>query len=334
MIESREDAALKPVLKELVRDLLLQATGLAPAVLHDEAPFHEIGLTSLAILNFNERIQPVFPGLNKTLLFDCRHLGDVVEHLLREHPEACARYLQQQHPTQQEPPAAPWPHLAPLALRRPDSDVLDIAIVGLHGRFPDADNLDQLWQNLLHGLDSISEIPGERWPLEGFFQAGADARDNGLSYAKWGGFLNDIERFDAQFFGIPPREAACLDPQERLFLQCAWHVLEDSGHLGERSRVLRHANGSLDIGVFVGITSNTWPLLGPALWQTGHTAIPSGLPWSVANRVSWALDLCGPSLAVDTACSSSLTALHLAIESLRKAPGAALNASIILLLSL
>jgi acyl transferase domain-containing protein/aryl carrier-like protein len=324
MIQSREEAALKPVLKELVRNLLLQATELAPAALHDEAPFHEIGLTSLAILNFNERIQPVFPGLNKTLLFDCRHLGDVVEHLLREHPEACNRYLQQQYPTQQEPPAAPdnaiapWPHLAPLALRRPDSDALDIAIVGLHGRFPDADNLDRLWQNLLQGLDSISEIPGERWPLEGFFQPDADARANGLSYAKWGGFLKDIERFDAQFFGISPREAACLDPQERLFLQCAWHALEDSGHLGERSRVLRHANGSLDIGVFVGITSNTWPLLGPTLWQAGQTEIPSGLPWSVANRVSWALDLCGPSLAVDTACSSSLTALHLAIESLRK----------------
>lgn len=99
MIQSREDAALKPVLKELVRDLLLQATGLAPASLHDEAPFHEIGLPPLAILDFNERIQPVFPGLNKTLLFDCRHLGGVVEHLLREHPEACNRYLQLQHPT-------------------------------------------------------------------------------------------------------------------------------------------------------------------------------------------------------------------------------------------
>ncbi|WP_460087150.1 acyl carrier protein [Pseudomonas sp. H1_B04] len=139
MIQSREDAALKPVLKELVRDLLLQATGLAPASLHDEAPFHEIGLTSLAILNFNERIQPGFPGLNKTLLFDCRHLGDVVEHLLCEHPEACNRYLQLQHPMQQETPAvpdtatAPWPQLASLALRRPDSDDLDIAIVGLHG---------------------------------------------------------------------------------------------------------------------------------------------------------------------------------------------------------
>ncbi|WP_420235491.1 beta-ketoacyl synthase N-terminal-like domain-containing protein [Pseudomonas sp. ABY48] len=63
---------------------------------------------------------------------------------------------------------SPWPRLAPFALRRPDSDALDIAIVGLHGRFPDADNLGRLWQNLLQGLDSISEIPGERWPPEGF----------------------------------------------------------------------------------------------------------------------------------------------------------------------
>jgi polyketide synthase PksL len=153
---------------------------------------------------------------------------------------------------------------------------------------------------LLQGLDSISEIPGERWPLEGFFQADADACANGLSYAKWGGFLKDIERFDAQFCGIPPREAACLDPQERLFLRCAWHARENSGHLDERSRVLRHANDSLDIDVFVGITSNTWPLLRAALWHARQMAIPSGLPWWVANRVSWALDLCGPSLAIRT----------------------------------
>lgn len=88
----------------------------------------------------------MFPSLNMTLLFDWRHLVDVVEQLPREHPKACNRCLQQQHPTQQKPPAAP-------------------------------------------DLDSISEIPGERWPLEGFFQADADARANGLIYAKWGGFL-------------------------------------------------------------------------------------------------------------------------------------------------
>ncbi|WP_449101098.1 beta-ketoacyl synthase N-terminal-like domain-containing protein [Pseudomonas veronii] len=137
---------------------------------------------------------------------------------------------------------------------------------------------------MLQGLDSISEIPGERWPLEGFFQADANACANGLSYAKWGGFLKDIERFDAQFCGIPPREAACLDPQERLFLRCAWHARENSGHLDERSRVLRHANDSLDIDVFVGITSNTWPLLRAALWHARQTAIPSGLPWGDADK--------------------------------------------------
>ncbi|MFJ4374365.1 SDR family NAD(P)-dependent oxidoreductase [Pseudomonas japonica] len=313
---SRED--LDP-LAERVRALLQQATGIAAAQLHDDAAFHEIGLTSLAILSFNELIQPDFPELNKTLLFDCRTVRAVVEHLRREHPAACAAWAQRQ-PQAQAPALTTeaWPHLTPLSLRRPHGAATEIAIVGLHGRFPDADDLDQLWHNLLQGRDSIDEVPGERWALEGFFQAGSDARGSGLSYAKWGGFLRDIDCFDAQFFGIPPRDAACLDPQERLFLQCAWHALEDSGHLGERSRLLRHANGSLDIGVFVGITSNTWPLLGPALWQAGHTAIPSGMPWSVANRVSYALDLCGPSLAVDTACSSSLSALHMAIDSLRQ----------------
>jgi len=313
---SRED--FDP-LAEMVRGVLQQATGIAAAQLHDDAAFHEIGLTSLAILTFNELIQPSFPELNKTLLFDCRTLRAVVEHLRREHPQACAAWAQGQAPQPVSASAAEaWPSLAPLSLQRPHGATRDIAIVGLHGRFADADDLDQLWHNLLQGRDSIVEVPGERWALEGFFQAGADARDSGLSYAKWGGFLRDIDRFDAQFFGIPPRDAACLDPQERLFLQCAWHALEDSGHLGERSRLLRHANGSLDIGVYLGITSNTWPLHGPALWQAGHHAIPSGMPWSVANRVSYALDLCGPSLAVDTACSSSLSALHMAIDSLRQ----------------
>lgn len=87
---SRED--FKP-LAGLVRGLLQQATGIAEAQLHDEAPFHEVGLSSLAILTFNDLIQPVIPGLNKTLLFDCRCIREVVEHLHREHPAACAAYL-------------------------------------------------------------------------------------------------------------------------------------------------------------------------------------------------------------------------------------------------
>lgn len=314
-----EEARSHAALMDLVRQLLEQATGVEAHTLYNDAPFHEIGLTSLAILNFNELIQPLFADLNKTLLFDCRCIRDVATHLLREHPQASASYLQGRPPSP-PPPAAgveAWPSIAPLAPCN-EEPAGDIAIVGLHGRFPGADDLDALWRNLLAGVDSVSEIPAERWPLDGFFAAGTDARSSGLSYAKWGGFLPDIDRFDAQFFAIAPREAACLDPQERLFLECAWHALEDSGHLGERGQLLRGAQGALDVGVFVGITSNTYPLLGPALWQAGQPAIPSGLPWSVANRVSFALDLCGPSLAIDTACSSSLTALHSAIDSLRK----------------
>ncbi|MDD2052486.1 SDR family NAD(P)-dependent oxidoreductase [Pseudomonas putida] len=315
-----EDELSRAALMDLVRQLLHQATGVELHVLQNEATFQEIGLTSLAILNFNELIQPIFANLNKTLLFDCRCIRDVATHLLREHPKASAHYLQDRAPTEPTTPAAAdtWPLITALAPHDDNHTPTDIAIVGLHGRFPGANTLDELWQNLLASVDSVGEIPVERWPLEGFFEAGTDSRNSGLSYAKWGGFLQNIDQFDAQFFAIPPREAACLDPQERLFLECAWHALEDSGHLGERSQLLRHANGALDIGVFVGITSNTYPLLGPALWQAGQTAIPNGLPWSVANRVSFALDLCGPSLAVDTACSSSLTALHLAIDSLRK----------------
>lgn len=311
-------------LMDLVLNMLREATGIAGEGLHPEASFHEIGLNSLAILNFNERIRPLFADLNKTLLFDCRCVREVAQHLQQHHARDCARYLQSLTPDTSPPLSKEttleidaWPLLPRLDAQAARQEG-DIAVVGLHGRFPGADNLDTFWRNLLEGVDSVGEIPEDRWSLEGFFAEGTASRSSGQSYAKWGGFLDGIDQFDAQFFGIPPREAACLDPQERLFLECAWHALEDSGHLGERSQLLRQANGSLDVGVFVGITSNTFPLLGPALWQAGSTAIPSGLPWSVANRVSFALDLCGPSLAIDTACSSSLTALHMAIDSLRK----------------
>ncbi|MBB3811111.1 SDR family NAD(P)-dependent oxidoreductase [Pseudochelatococcus contaminans] len=307
-----------------VLSVLQEATGSKIEGMHADIRFEEIGLDSLAILSFNSLIQPSVPQLSKTLLFDCRCPRDVAMHMIEQHGEAVERILQRQspeHPAAREAPAsveeADWPVL-PLLVADEAPAERDIAIVGLHGRYPGADNPETLWRNLLAGSDSIIEIPDGRWPLEGFYAPAADARESGLSYAKWGGFLEGIERFDPEFFSITPREAAYLDPQERLFMECAWHTLEAAGYTGERAQLLRQANGAaLDIGVFVGITSNTFPLLGPALWQAGDTAIPTGMPWSVANRVSYTLNLFGPSLAIDTACSSSLTALHMAVASLR-----------------
>jgi polyketide synthase PksL len=314
------------LLSNIVQGIIEDVTGLSSDTLRVDSQFAEIGLDSLAVLSFNTRIEPHFPGLSKTLLFDCRCVKDVAVYLLEHQPEAAKKLLsihQSDYITLNSSFSVSqdndWPILEPIPVH--PSNTLkasgDIAIVGMHGRFPGANSLNVFWENLLNGIDSVTEIPQERWPLNTFFEAETLSRVSGKSYAKWGGFLDNIDKFDAQFFNISPREAAVMDPQERVFLECAWHAMEDGALFGERSKLLEQNNGTMNIGVFVGVTTNTYSLLGPENWQIGSTEIPSGLPWSVANRVSYALNLSGPSMAIDTACSSSLSAMNMAIQSLR-----------------
>jgi amino acid adenylation domain-containing protein len=169
-----------------------------------------------------------------------------------------------------------------------------IAVVGLGCRFPKAENPAAFWSLLHHGVDAISEAPRTRWNGDG---------------PRWGGFLDQIDGFDPQFFGISAREAEQVDPQQRLLLEVCWEALEHSGHSAEMVKGSR-------AGVFVGISSNEYSGI-------AHTA---GLdPYSTtgnaasiaANRISYQFDLRGPSWAVDTACSSSLVAVHQAVRSLR-----------------
>lgn len=188
-----------------------------------------------------------------------------------------------------------------------------IAIIGMSGVFPESETLDEFWQHLEQGADLVGEVPADRWPMEGFFEPGTSSRNSGKSYSKWGAFVKDVDRFDSQFFGISPKEAKHMDPQERVFLQTAYHAMEDAALVGARGKKF----GS-DIGVFVGITTNTNQLNGPDRWRQGEADIPTAMPWSAANRVSYNLNLSGPSLAVDTACSSSLVAIHMAVESLQR----------------
>ncbi|MGH8877558.1 MAG: SDR family NAD(P)-dependent oxidoreductase, partial [Stackebrandtia sp.] len=142
------------------------------------------------------------------------------------------------------------------------------------------------------------------------------AAEGGM-YCKWGGFLEDVDHFDPLFFNISPREAELMDPQERIFLQTAWHTFEDAGYppyrLGEPGR-----QGDRAVGVFVGVTTQSYLLWGPDQRRAGNTGIPTSTAWSIANRVSYCLDLRGPSMPVDTACASSLSAVHLAWESLAR----------------
>ncbi|MCB0208007.1 MAG: methyltransferase [Anaerolineae bacterium] len=182
----------------------------------------------------------------------------------------------------------------------------DIAVIGLSGRYPQAEDVREFWGNLKQGRDCITEIPHDRWDHALYYDADQHKPDK--SYSKWGGFISDVDKFDPLFFNISPREAIRIDPQERLFLETVWATLEDAGY----TRQTLHDQLQSQVGVFVGVMWGEYQLYG----QT--TLSLSSSYASIANRVSYFFDLQGPSLAVDTMCSSSLTSLHLACESIKR----------------
>lgn len=181
-----------------------------------------------------------------------------------------------------------------------------LAIIGMAGRYPNADNLNELWRNLAEGIDCIGDLPPER--LQRRLQQGPAS-------VYRGGFIDKIDKFDSLFFNISPREAEMMDPQERLFLEVAWEAIEDAGYYPE---VLTKDGESRSIGVFVGAVWAMYQMLGVAEKIAGNTINPNSFLWSIANRVSYWMNLSGPSLTVDTACSSSLTALDLACKAIWK----------------
>lgn len=187
-----------------------------------------------------------------------------------------------------------------------------IAIIGAGCRFPGkANNPEAFWQLLRNGVDAIAEVPPQRWDINAYYDPEPDTP--GKIYTRHGGFLEDIDQFDPQFFGISPQTAAMSDPQQRLLLQVGWEAFENAGQVPER------LSGS-QTGVFVGITTSDYArilLQDGGLSQIDANYLTGNPLNTVAGRLSYTLGLQGPSLVVDTACSSSLVAVHLACQSLR-----------------
>ncbi|MFN6535678.1 MAG: type I polyketide synthase, partial [Nostoc sp. EkiNYC01] len=185
-----------------------------------------------------------------------------------------------------------------------------IAVIGMACRFPGgADNPDAFWQILQHGVDTIQEIPQERWDTAAYYSPNPDAE--GKSYIRYGGFLKDVDLFDANFFEISPREAVSTDPQQRLLLEVSWEALENAGQCIERL-------SQTQTGVFIGVMNNDYSRLYSGNSNSIDTYFGTGNSFSfISGRLSYILGLQGPSLVVDTACSSSLVSLHLACQSLR-----------------
>ena len=186
-----------------------------------------------------------------------------------------------------------------------------IAIVGIGCRFPGgADSPDRFWQLLHDRVDAVGGIPSDREELARAVDADPEAP--GKSYSAHGGFVDGLREFDAPFFNISPREAASLDPQQRLVLEVAWEAIEDAG-------IAADTLAASATGVFVGACgSDYWRLLGSRPLEAIDAYLGTGIgPSVIAGRLSFMLGLQGPSLSMDTACSSSLVAVHLACQALR-----------------
>ncbi len=281
-----------------VRDWLVRALasacGVHPGEVDTGDSFHDHGVSSSeAIIVCGELEEWLGQPVSPTLLYEHPTIDALVAALAGE----------------------PGQPAVTLEGRTLDSARQAVCLVGLGCRFPaGAETPEAFWANLVAAVDAAGDVPADRWDAATYFDPDPTAR--GKSYTTRGGFLADIAGFDAEFFGISPVEAKRMDPQQRLLLEVTWAALEDAGIAPDRLRGSRS-------GVFVGMMgSQEYGRL-----QTDHESDSclddpyfgyGTAPSVAAGRLSYVLDLRGPSLCVDTACSSSLLSVHLAAESLRR----------------
>ena len=190
-----------------------------------------------------------------------------------------------------------------------EPQVTPIAVIGMACRLPGGiDSPEQLWDALLRGEDLITDIPADRWSLDEHYdpQPGVPGR----SVSRWGGFVDDVAGFDAEFFGIGDREAAAIDPQHRLMMETAWEAVEHAG-------MAPSALAGSRTGVFAGLCHDDYTLVtndaGAMSGPYGYTCTPYSM---ASGRIAYALGLRGPALTIDSSCSSGLLAVHLACRSL------------------
>jgi myxalamid-type polyketide synthase MxaE and MxaD len=232
----------------------------------------------------------VFVWIDKTLLERKQHMSDIVKTLSKLVADLSPEMKQKIY-----------------ELLKPEPE--PIAVIGVGCRLPGKiNNTEQYWEALKEGVDAITEIPKDRWEVDEYYDSDPNAVNK--INTRWGGFIEQVSKFDYGFFNLSPREASYIDPQERLLLEVAWEAVEDAGQI-----ISDHSGNKT--GVFVGIYNNDYLLLQANGTRIDNYTGLSAYHGLAANRISYIWDLHGPSIAIDTACSSSLVAVHLACNSLR-----------------
>src|SRR6266850_1027174 len=327
------DEAEQETLAEKAQDYLRrQLSGLLKLPSHKidpQAALEEYGIDSMLAMKLTNQLEGTFGSLSKTLLFEYQTIRELSEFFIAHHsPRLTALFAATANRTSEAAPIAgrplPAASTTPVSSRRfiraqsadpsPATEFDAIAIIGLSGRYPEAVNIDAYWENLRQGKDCIIEVPKERWDWQSYFSE--DRNKSGRHYSKWGGFLGGVDEFDPLFFNIAPKEAKYIDPQERLFLQHAWMAIEDAGYT-RSSQVPRDQDLAGEVGVYVGVMWSEYQLFGAEAGVQDLRMGFAGNLASIANRVSYVLNLHGPSVTLDTMCSSSLTAIHFACQDLK-----------------
>jgi acyl transferase domain-containing protein/acyl carrier protein/NADP-dependent 3-hydroxy acid dehydrogenase YdfG len=314
---------------QYIKEILSKELKVLENELELHAPFESYGIDSVLINRLTNRLEESFGRLSRTLFFEYQTLGELIDYFIQEHSERLNELIIKEELIISSNDAIKADHkiipdvkgerFTTLENVRESDDnkttSTDIAIIGLSGRYPEAKNINEFWENLKQGKDCITEIPDDRWEKNEFYHQ--EKGVSGKSYSKWGGFMKDIDKFDPLFFNIAPNEAQLMDPQERLFLQIVWETIEDAGYT--RAQLLEDYNSDKKnrnkIGVYAGAMFQDYSLLGVEQAKNGGF-VPDGIAANIANRVSYFFNFQGPSITLDTMCSSSLTAIHMACQGL------------------
>jgi len=288
------------------------------------AALERYGIDSVVAMNLTGKLEKIFGTLPKTLFFEYQTIDELSEYIAANFQDklqslfsiektaktssiqsVVKKIKKEQIPTrtrtQRRKFKATAQHQNSYAKSLETVINEPIAIVGLSGRYPESIDVETYWNNLKNGKDCVTEVPAQRWDWRDFYSE--DTSNPGTHTSKWGGFISGVDEFDPRFFNISPREASYIDPQERLFLQHAWTAIEDAGYTRQTLQIPTENDLPAQIGVYVGVMYGEYNL--------------SGSLASIANRVSYFLNLHGPSMTLDTMCSSSLTAIHLACQDIK-----------------
>jgi amino acid adenylation domain-containing protein len=285
-----------------IRQYAARLAGVDSETLNPQSTFRDCGLDSVAIIELADLLsralrRPVTP----TSIFDYPTVARLAEFLAPSTGSLRGGEI---------PPGTAQSERSPAKTSERDlaSRFADVAIIGMSGRFPGAEDVNQLWHNLCSGMNSISTTAPGRWEPEAVYDP--DRSQKRRSYSKWGGFLLGADEFDPTFFGLSKVDAQSMDPQQRLSMMESWRALEDAGYTGIR---LREAT----VGIFVGARESDYgSVIGKASRPPDASTLLGNDISLIASRIAYFCDLKGPSLVVDTACSSGLVAVHLACRSL------------------